>query len=111
MLESVLRCPATGIAGPYTVQIDGGFFATDTCTGTLTQSGSSVSLPLSCPVLGLISLTGSVSGNTVALTEVSASACFGNTITASLTIENDCNSAAGSFSCSLTSGSLTVTRN
>lgn len=106
-LESQMRCPTTGLAGSYSISIPA--FG-DTCTGTLSQSGSSLSFPVVCSNLGAISLTGSVAGSAVTLTDPAFAPCGGGALTVDFTFDNDCATADGSFSCLVTSGSLSAQR-
>jgi len=106
-LESQMRCPTTGLAGSYSISLPD--FA-QSCTGTLTQSGSSISFPMNCTFFGAISLTGSVSGSVVTLSELAAPACGNNDISVTLTIDNGCVTATGAFSCIAAAGSVFVQR-
>lgn len=106
-LQRQMRCPTTGLAGSYSLSIpDFG----DARTGTLSQSGSSLSFPVVCSNLGAMSLTGSVAGSAVTLTDPAFAPCSGGALSVNFSFENDCATADGSFSCLVTSGSLSAQR-
>jgi len=110
-LADEMRCPTTGVSGSYTATINTPFCPMDTCPTTVTQSGSSVSLTLSCPCSGSISLAGPLSGNTATVVEPLAPACSGFEIVADLTIANDCDNVTGNWSCAFADGTISATRN
>jgi len=109
-LESEMRCPlVNALSGPWTTVI-GGF---DLCPSAFSQLGATVSTDLACPFYGFISMVGSISGNTLTLSENPSPACGGAELQAALTIDNSCDSAEGTYECVGLglSGPVTTTRN
>jgi hypothetical protein len=98
-LEAEMRCPAGGIAGLYTTSLPS---LPATCATALSFSGSTVVSSITSCSNGTPdgNLTGTVTGNVIALAEEPSAACgFGLRGEVSLVIDNDCESSSGTFVC------------
>jgi len=108
-LESEMRCPlVNALSGSWATVVQN----FGICPSFFSQLGATVSADLACSVYS-ISMVGSISGNTLTLSENPSPACGGAELKAVLTIDNSCDSAEGTYECVGLGllGAVTTTRN